>query len=54
MMKKSPRPKANPKRGMTSSPRPKANPFIPKAIEERSTRALAKGGKVSGSAKKGK
>lgn len=47
MMKSSPRPKANPKRSMTTSPRPKINPFIPKAIEERSTRALAKGGKVS-------
>jgi hypothetical protein len=46
MMKKSPRPKANPKRGMATSPRPKANPFIPKMIEERSTREMAKGGKT--------
>lgn len=55
VINKSPRPMPNPKRGMTSSPRPKANPFIPKAIEDRSARAMAKGGmcRGMGAAKKG-
>lgn len=49
-MKSSPRPKANPKRGMATSPRPKANPLndrmSPMSIEKRSTREMAKGGAV--------
>jgi hypothetical protein len=48
-MKTSPRPKAKP---MKTSPRPKANPLndrmSPKSIEERSTRAMAGGGKCRG------
>lgn len=51
-MKTSPRPKANPKRGMTTSPRPKANPLndrmSPASIERRSVREMAKGGKCRG------
>ena len=51
MMKKSPRPMANPKRGMATSPRPKPNPLrdrmSPLSVERRSTREMAKGGKVS-------
>lgn len=58
MMKTSLRPKANPKRPVVKSQRPMPNPMndrmSPKSVEERSARAMAKGGKLQMVEKGGK
>ena len=57
-VEKSLRPKANPKRPVAKSQRPKRNPMYdmmsPKSIEDRTTREMAKGGKLKMVEKGGK